>query len=307
MANMKYWPFLASSVILGWLLTAAILFDYVSGGLIVRGQLSTQTQIVVLLVVLVLSYFPVVRTSQLQLKQWCSTTSLYIYLNNHLGDFGRGLARWLRQTYINLYLLADVIFCAGGPILILTAATGYWLLDDLSFFDLLLYTGVIFLILLAGLYSNVVRLLSLGYFFGYWLLSDDLLRYPFVAPKLVYENVELMLSGAPDMFILIVAFFFVGLVLARLFAPIIVQFFFCPRRWERFSETLGDSLNRFIIIALTVILIGVVDVMQWINIHLYFAGVAIWFLDGYWQREAAQEPALSTDFRYLLRTSKTAS
>ncbi len=116
-----------------------------------------------------------------------------------------------------------------------------------------------------------------------------------------------MLSGAPDMFILIVAFLFVGLLLARLFAPFIVQLFFCPRRCERVSETRGDSLNRFIIIALAVILIGVVDVMQWINIHLYFAGVAIWFLDGYWQREVAQEPALSTDFRYLLHTSKTAS
>jgi hypothetical protein len=307
MANMKYWPLLASSVILGWLLTAVILFDYVSGGLIVRGQLSSQMQIIVLLVVLVLSYFPVVRTTRLQITQWCSTTALSIYVNNQLGDFGRGLRRWLRHAYISLYLLADVVFCAGGPMLIVTAATGYWLLDDVSFFDLLLYIGVIALILLAGLYSNIVRLLSLGYFFGYWLLSEDLLLYPFVAPKLVYENVELMLSGAPDMFILIVAFFFVGLVLARLFAPFILQLFFCPRRWERFSETRGDSLNRFIIIALAVILIGVVDVMQWINSHLYFAGVAIWFLDGYWQREVAQEPALSTDFRYLLHTSKTAS
>ena len=110
MANMKYWPLLASSVILGWLLTAVILFDYVSGGLIVRGQLSSQTQIIVLLMVLVLSYFPVVRTTRLQITQWCSTTALSIYVNNQLGDFGRGLRRWLRHAYISLYLLADVVF-----------------------------------------------------------------------------------------------------------------------------------------------------------------------------------------------------
>ena len=40
-----------------------------------------------------------------------------------------------------------------------------------------------------------------------------------------------------------------------------------------------------------------------INVHILFVGLGIWSLDLYWQHDVANEPALSSDWRYFLKLS----
>ena len=108
------------------------------------------------------------------------------------------LGRFIKRLYSLLYQTADVIFCMGIPILLLTAMVGWWLIEELNGSMLLFYMGLIMVIAVAGIYNNPVRMLALGYFNGYWIIDDNWLAYPFEAPLLVDETIELMLGQMGD-------------------------------------------------------------------------------------------------------------
>ena len=166
-----------------------------------------------------LSFSSALKATQLKIKQWYSTTELGIYLlekfSRNIGRYQAVTARALHALYINLYLLADVIFCVGAPLLIISASAGWWLLEEVSYLALLGYCCMISLIVFTGLYSNLVRPLSLCYFFGYWLLSDSMLLYPFAAPALVQKNIATMLSGSLSGWLPVIGLVLIVYLLAR--------------------------------------------------------------------------------------------
>ena len=66
------------------------------------------------------------------------------------------------------------------------------MLDEVNGAVLLLYLLLIGIIGVIGVYNNLVRMLAIGYFNGYWLVDDNMLSYPFVAPLRVYGNINIV-------------------------------------------------------------------------------------------------------------------
>lgn len=214
----------------------------------------------------------------------------------------------LKRFYSLLYQTADVIFCVGIPILILTSMVGWWLVEEVNGSMLLFYIGLISVIAVAGIYNNAVRMLALGYFNGYWIIDDNKLAYPFEAPMLVDETTGLMLGQ-------------MGNALWPMMIIVGVLFYFCY--WlmtcRRFLAE-GDGQDQIIsfeklfkqslvtrLLVLAILLLGSVAAFIFIsamedliNIHCFFATLAIFWLDALWRVEFESEPTLCGDCRYLL-------
>jgi len=228
----------------------------------------------------------------------------YAFVQNCLSALGR----LVKRLYSLLYQTADVIFCIGIPILVLTALVGWWLIEEIYSSMLLFYIGLIAVIAIAGIYNNPVRMLSLGYFNGYWLIDDNRLSFPFEAPLLVDQTLALMLDqlgGAlwPMMIIMALLFYFCYWLLTS------GRFWFEERRQTadiNVEILLAQSVVAKLLvsaIALLGLLAAVIFVnamIDLINVHCFFAALAIFWMDALWRVEFDQEPALCGDCRYLL-------
>jgi hypothetical protein len=303
-------------VINGWLLLGIIVFDYLFGNFFGLFPTSIHSQAWVILLLMLLSSLPALKATHLDIKQWCITSAAGISVVESIGQYQTSVARFLRALYINLYLLADVVFCVGAPLLILSATVGWWLLDEVSYLSLLGYCCMISVIVFSGLYSNLVRLLSLGYFFGYWLLSENMLLYPFVAPGLVQQNIGIMLEGSVSNWLPVIGLVLIVLLLTGRrkamgaertssrgsagFREILREIFLVvPKAFNR--ELFGNYLSLFCLfmaVPLAVFLLN--GIIGFLNPHVLFGGFAIWIFDRLWQADVDHEPALSTDFRYFV-------
>ncbi len=277
---------------------------------------SMYSQAWVVLLLVVLSYSSGLNATQLKIKQWRTTTAVGIYWAESLSEYWAIAARTLHFLYINLYLLADVVFCVGAPLLIISASTGWWLLEEISYLALLGYCCMISVIVFTGLYSNLVRLLSLGYFFGYWVLSDNMLLYPFVAPALVQKNIAIMISGSASSWLHFIGLFLVVYLLVRwrksnpvaevathhsqVYSGFLRKVFrIIPKTFNR--ELFGSYLSIFcLLMAVPLGILVLNGIIAHLNSHVLFAGFVIWTLDRYWQTDVVNEPALSSDCRYFV-------
>ena len=304
-------------VVNAWCLLGIIAFDYLFGNLLGLFSTSIHTQAWAILLLVALSFSSALKATQLKIKQWYSTATVGIFLTEKLTknicSYQAVAARALHALYINLYLLADVIFCVGAPLLIITASAGWWLLEEVSYLALLGYCCMISLIVFTGLYSNLVRLLSLGYFFGCWLLSDSMLLYPFSAPALVQKNIAIMLSGSVSSWLPVIGLVLIVYLLARRGRATIVErsdwrssksllqelFKLFPKRINR--QLFGNYLSLFcLLMAAPLVILMLNSIIGYLNPHVLFAGFAIWILDRLWQTDVIHEPALSTDCRYFV-------
>jgi hypothetical protein len=199
--------------------------------------------------------------------------------------------------------------------LIISASTGWLLLEEVSYLALLGYCCMISVIVFTGLYSNLLRLLSLGYFFGYWLLSSNMLLYPFSAPELVQKNVTIMISGSLSGWLPVIGLVLIVYFLARVSranvkdktasedSPVSKSvlrqcFKDFPKTYRR--ELFGSYLSLFcLLMAVPLGMLVFNSIVGYINHHILFAGFAIWILDRLWQTDVVNEPALSSDFRYF--------
>ena len=287
-------------IVAAWILFWALLLDYFGGDLATAlPPVPIQAQVGLLLLVVMLSRSTRLRRTNRGIMQWLSGTALGALAGGQT-RYWRSLARsGLRSFYINLYLLADVLFCVGVPLLIIAASAGWWLIDEVSYIALLLYCCLISIIFFAGLCSNLVRLLALGYFFGYWLLSADMLMYPFIAPAVVQTNIANMMTDALNALLPVIGLVLIVYLLARRHG---VQIFSTPFSFSRnfFSNYL---LLGCLVMAMPLAAIVANMVVVHINIHMLFVGLGIWILDNHWQGDTAREPALSSDWRYFLNLS----
>lgn len=311
-------------VVNAWFLFGIIVFDYLFGNILGLFATSIYTQAWVILLLVLLSFSTALKATQQKTKQWFLTTAVGIYLaeqfSQYLGGLWASAKRAVHALYINLYLLADVVFCVGAPLLIVSASAGWWLLDEVSYLALVGYCCMISVIVFSGFYSNLVRLLSLGYFFGYWLLSESLLLYPFAAPALVQKNITAMVSGSGFTISWLPV---VGLVLIvyligrrekaqfgdktpraddsyvpKQVLPELVRCF--PARINR--QLFGSYLSLFcLLMALPLVILLLNNIMGYLNPHILFAGFVIWILDRLWQADVVNEPALSSDLRYFVK------
>ncbi len=194
--------------------------------------------------------------------------------------------RLLRRSYRHIYQAADIIFCIGGPMLFIT------------------------IIGLLGIYNNMLRMLALGYFNGYWLVDDNRLSYPFEAPLVVYKNLRPFLPK--DDFLPWVLVGLTSLLVAALSCSSLRLNFAFPyyqslhRLYRVFEKTPERSMLANVLLLLIVLLsiplacVLINGLVPVINIHCFFAAVAIWCMDAHRDERLQQEPALSGDFRYFL-------
>jgi hypothetical protein len=304
-------------VVNAWFLFGIVVSDYLFGNLFGLLTTSIYTQAWAILLLVALSFSSALKASQLKIIQWYSTTGLGIYIAEkcyrNICSYRALVVRALRALYINLYLLADVIFCVGAPLLIISASAGWWLLEDVSYVAMLGYCCMISLIVFTGLYSNLVRLLSLGYFFGYWLLSDSMLLYPFAAPALVQKHIATMLSGSVSDWLPVIGLVLIVYLLARRGRAKIIErsdwqssksllrelFKLFPKRLNR--QLFGNYLSLFcLLMAAPLVMLMLNSIIGYLNPHVLFAGFAIWMLDRLWQTDVVHEPSLSTDCRYFV-------
>lgn len=303
-------------VLNGWCLLGIILVDYLLGDILGLFSTSIYSQGWAILLLVALSFSSSLKATQLKLKQWYTNTPVDFYLQQRFGTCLAMISRALRALYINLYLLADVVFCVGAPLLIVSASTGWWLIDDVSYIALIEYCSIISIIVFVGLYSNMARLLSLGYFFGYWLLSDNMLLYPFVAPTLVQQNIAIMISQSLNSWILVVGLILIIYLMARrrqidsqeATASGVgkISNVFSQHPFEMIKTTLNrELLGNYLSLACLIMAVplGVLilnSIIGHLNTHLLFACFIIWMFDKHWQYEVVNEPALSSDGRYFV-------
>lgn len=216
----------------------------------------------------------------------------------------------IKKIYGHIFQAVDVLFCIGGPMLVVTALVGWWMVDEVNGSVLLLYLLLIGIIGVIGIYNNLVRMLAIGYFNGYWLVDDNMLSYPFVAPLRVYGNINIVgLETVP-----------LPWLLAGMALLLLVVFIYCTRRRVLLSSnytslvnsvfiylskvpqrTLMANLLLLLIVMLSVLplIVTVTWLIPVINIHCFYAAIVIWILDSLWCREFEEEPALCGDCRYL--------
>ncbi len=304
--------FLILIVVNAWSLLGIIVTDYLLGNLFGLFTTSIYTQAWAILLLVALSFSPTLWATQLNIKQWCSTTGIGIFLAQSLGTYQAIAIRVLHCLYTNLYLLADVVFCIGAPMLIITASAGWLLLDEVNYLALFGYCCLISLIVLLGLLSNLVRLLSLGYFFGWWLLSADMLLYPFLAPALVQQNIVTMLSGSGYSWLPVIGLVLILYLLIhrdRIYALKVDDKQECCGVIGNLAVLFSMPFGRMLVgsyisllclfMAVPMGLLLLNSIMGYLNPHVLFAGFAIWIMDRLWQSDVADEPALSKDFRHF--------
>ncbi|MDB4427001.1 hypothetical protein N9161_02125 [Porticoccaceae bacterium] len=296
-------------VISCWCLLAVVLIDYIVGDLAGLIDTSRQAQAWSLLLLFGLSRSSTLRVANLRIRQWFADTGLAAVVGPALITVRDIVVRGLRSVYVNVYLAADVLFCVGTPLLIISASAGWWLLPEVSYMSLIIYSCVISIIFFAGLWCNLVRLLSLGYFFGHWLVDDAMLRYPFVAPAVVQQNIELLMNDALNALLPAVGLALIVYLLARRYGLEMIKRAFGGRVSQAYERGFGRQIfSNYLLLGCLVMatpLIAVITqiAISHINIHMLFVGLGIWALDLCWQQDVASEPALSSDCRYFLKLS----
>ena len=290
---------LALIVISGWALMTVLFAAYFGADLSTISPLAEKTQIWLLLLVIMLSRSVRLRRSHVELLRWLSTTTLGSRLCAKAAVGSRLVRSALRSAYINIYLLGDVLFCVGTPLLIVSASAGWWLIDEVSYVGFLIYCCIISTIFFAGLYSNVVRLLALGYFFGYWLLSADMMMYPFIAPAVVQDTISNMTTEALSALLPALGLVLIVYLLVRRHGLRVIS------EPVHFSRAIFSNYLLLGCLLMAIPLLAIVADMMvgHINVHMLFIGVGIALLDGYWQDTADREPALSSDWRYFKKLS----
>ena len=296
-------------VISCWCLFAIVLIDYIVGDLAGLIHTSSQTQAWSLLLLFGLSRSSTLRAANLTIKQWLAGSGLGALISPALIAVRDLFASALRSVYVNVYLLADVLFCVGSPLLIISASAGWWLLPEVSYVSLLIYSCMISIIFFVGLCCNLVRLLSLGYFSGYWLLNDAMLMYPFVAPAVVQQNIALIMTDAVNTLLPAVGLVLIVYLLARRHGLQMIKAAI-SRNSDRGSRRVFSRafFSNYLLLGCLVMAIPLIAVLahtaiSHINVHMLFIGLGIWVLDLYWQNDVASEPALSSDWRYFLKLS----
>ena len=221
-----------------------------------------------------------------------------------------GAGALIKKGYRHIFHAVDVLFCIGGPMLVVTALVGWWMLDEVNGSVLLLYLLLIAIIGVIGIYNNLVRMLATGYFNGYWLVDDDMLSYPFFAPLRVHGNINIVgLDSLP-----------LPWLLAGMSLLLVVVFIFFSRQKSPLSRSYTKIVNAgfiylskipqrklmanlLLLIILLLSILPLVMSVNWlilvINIHCFFAAIVIWILDSLWSQEFEKEPALCGDCRYL--------
>ena len=283
--------------------------DYIAGDLAGLFDTSRQSQAWSLLLLLALSRSSMLRVTNLRIGQWLANSLLGAIVGPVLAAVRDVFASAMRSIYISVYLLADVVFCVGTPLLIISASAGWWLLPEVSYVSLLIYSCMISIIFFAGLYSNLVRLLALGYFFGYWLLDQAMLMYPFVAPAAAQQNIALIMTDAFNALLPAVGLVLIVYLLARRHGLEMVKTAIstdssCGAKQILSREFFSNYLLLgCLIMAIPLIVVISLSLIGHINVHMLFIGLGIWGLDRHWQEDVASEPALSSDWRYFLKLS----
>ena len=283
--------------------------DYIAGDLAGLFDTSRQSQAWSLLLLLALSRSSMLRVTNLRIGQWLANSLLGAIVGPVLAAVRDVFASAMRSIYISVYLLADVVFCVGTPLLIISASAGWWLLPEVSYVSLLIYSCMISIIFFAGLYSNLVRLLALGYFFGYWLLDQAMLMYPFVAPAAAQQNIALIMTDAFNALLPAVGLVLIVYLLARRHGLEMVKTAIstdssCGAKQILSREFFSNYLLLgCLIMAIPLIVVISHSLIGHINVHMLFIGLGIWGLDRHWQEDVASEPALSSDWRYFLKLS----
>ena len=301
---------LAVLVVIGaWSLLGIVLIDYMAGGLGGLVAICKQSQVWSLMLLIILSRSSTLKQTGNSIKQWWKGTAVGAYVVHESANLRALTSAVLRWFYINLYLLADVLFCVGAPLLIVSASAGWWLIDEVSYLALLIYSCMISLIFFAGLYSNLVRLLALGYFICYWLLAGDMLMYPFIAPAAVQKNIALLMTDSVNALLPAAGLVLIVYLLARrLGLSIIAKAFHQDSNQDSNQDFSRDIFSNYLLLgcllmAIPLLVIITNTAISHINIHMLFVGLGIWLLDRYWQDDVANEPTLSSDCRYFLNLS----
>lgn len=296
-------------VISAWSLLGIVLIDYMAAGLGGLVAICKQSQAWALLLLITLSRSSTLKQTGNSIKQWWKSTAVGAYIVHKSANLGALSSAVLRWFYINLYLLADVLFCVGAPLLIVSASAGWWLIDEVSYVALLIYSCMISIIFFAGLYSNLVRLLALGYFICYWLLAGDMLMYPFIAPAAVQQNITLLMTDSVNALLPAAGLVLIVYLLARRHGLRMISKAFKQDSKQDFSRDVSrDIFSNYLLLgcllmAIPLLVIITNTAISHINIHMLFIGLGIWLLDCYWQDDVANEPALSSDCRYFLNLS----
>lgn len=232
-----------------------------------------------------------------------------------LGLVARGFnraGRLAHMLYRHLYFTADVLFCIGLPMLVVTALVGWWLIEEVGLMCMVLYLCLLLAISVIGIYSNAVRMLSLAYFMGYWVITPDWLSYPFAAPMRVQQNVDAMLAESGGALLVVFGVLCLLLYLARSSAASLcrsgrIQEHFIRRSFNIIRTKLDRPMvaGRVFFVAvlvpvLLVFLLSINSLIDMFNIHLFFAAIAIGLMDFFWKSALDNEPALSGDVQYLL-------
>lgn len=216
----------------------------------------------------------------------------------------------IKTVYRYMFQAVDVLFCLGGPLLVAAAMVGWWVVDEVNGSMLLLYLLLIGIICVTGVYNNLVRMLAVGYFNGYWLFDDNMLSYPFVAPLRIYGNINIVgLETVPlpwlltAMGVLLLAVFICctrqrSLLSSNYTSKLNLVFIYLSKAPRR---TLMDNLLLLLIVMLSVLplVVMVTWLISVINIHCFYPVLVIWILDSLWGCEFEEESKLCGDYRYL--------
>jgi hypothetical protein len=291
---------------LGWGLIIGALVDYVAAEFLSLSAGSRPWQVWGTLIGILIAAYPSFYWSGNPLSPYAD----WLLRSAWMAVLIDSARRLLRRSYRHIYQAADIIFCIGGPMLFITALVGWWIIDEVTTPLLLLYLLVITIIGLLGIYNNMLRMLALGYFNGYWLVDDNRLSYPFEAPLVVYKNLRPFLPK--DDFLPWVLVGLTSLLVAALSCSSLRLNFAFPhyqslhRLYRVFEKTPERSMLANVLLLLIVLLsiplacVLINGLVPVINIHCFFAAVAIWCMDAHWDERLQQEPALSGDFRYFL-------
>jgi hypothetical protein len=296
------------SMILGWALLAVSLANYVTAQLGVLWPESRELQVWGVGLGVLLSGYQTFYWRENPLRGLIFQDAVDEGPASRLQKAVSALGCVLKRSYRLVFQTADVIFCVGAPLLIMTSLVGWWLIDEISHRLILIYLLLISTIAIVGVYNNLVRMLALGYFDGYWLVDDNRLSYPFEAPMRVYNNIQTMLAEiGPDLWPLLS---FSVLILCALYALLPSA----TKKSERSAARPKDESVRTdqrsrltnglaVGICLLAIPFGCLllhTMVDLVNVYCFFAALLILLLDGLWRYEFEQEPALCGDCRHFL-------
>ena len=301
----------ALSMLAGWGLLIVASCDYLLGNLLGLFATSKQNQVWGLFSGAMLAIYPTFYWRRNPLKRCWLKLKMHSAAALAIGQACKRLGGLLRRGYTYLYQLADVLFCIGLPMLVVTALVGWWLIDEINLISMVLYLCLLLAISITGIYSNAVRMLSLGYFNGYWFLDSDWLSFPFAAPMRVQQNIDRMVAEVGLALLPVLGVICLLLYLARSVAFNadglgLIRSNFFKRRLNIVKKKSDHSVwvrtlsLIALLVGISITFICVNSLIELLNIHLFFAASAIVFLDFCWKTRLSNEPALSGDVQYLL-------